>query len=117
MCIRDSLYIKNSEEIKTAIEKSKDDFDLEIIACSLVVNGNFDGAKRLIDNELSEFEHRKKIVKTVMCIEYFRKNELTKGKILLKEIYPEKDNCWENLFLAKGILGYEPWGGYPNSDF
>lgn len=111
------LQVKSHEEVEEAIKKARDDFDLEIIACPLVINGDFDGAQRMIENELSEFEYRIKIIKTVMCIEYFRRNEIDKGKQILNGIYPKKDSYWENLFLARGILGYEPWGGYPNSDY
>lgn len=112
-----SFYTKNEVEAKMAIEKTKDDFELECIASSLLVNGAFDAAKKIIDNELAMFDYRVSVVKTVMCIELFRRDEIEKGKTLLKEIYPTKDDYWKKLFLARGLLGYEPWGGYPYSDY
>lgn len=111
-----SFYTKNAKEAEAAIKNTNDDFEIECIASSLVVNGQFMAAKKIINNELSMYDNRVSVVKTVMCIEFFRRNEIEQGKTMLKEIYPAKNDYWKKLFLARGILGYEPWGAYPYSD-
>ncbi|MEM6397139.1 MAG: hypothetical protein AAF741_12390 [Bacteroidota bacterium] len=112
-----SLFINSPKEIKSALERAKDDFDLEIISCSLAVGGYFDSALNIINNYLSEFPYRIRISKIVICIELFRKGDFDEAKSILEEVYPERNSSWDNLFFARGILGYEPWGGYPFSDY
>ena len=111
------LFVKHPKEVGAALNLAKNDFDLETIACSLCVNGYFTEAHKIIANELSSFAYRIRVVKTVMCIELFRRDEFEKALKILDELYPEKNDPWNNLYFARGILGYEPWGGYPFSDY
>ena len=99
------------------LEAAKDDYELELIAGSLVVSGYFDSAQKIIENELSEFPSRIRVVKKVMCIELFRMDKFKEALNILKEVYPEKHDPGENLYFARGILGYQAWGGYPFSDY
>ncbi|MEM7371936.1 MAG: hypothetical protein AAF587_25195 [Bacteroidota bacterium] len=111
------LILKNPNQLEAAIRLAKDDYELELIACSLCVHGHFEVAQKMIDKELSKFPHRIHVVNLVRCIELFRKNEFHKAKAMLDLIYPEKKSNWDNLILARGILGYQAWGGYPFSDY
>ncbi|MBI1224782.1 MAG: hypothetical protein GC192_06060 [Bacteroidetes bacterium] len=112
-----ALYVTSPKEVKSALEIAKDDFELEAIACSLCVNGHFSAAQSIIENELSTFEYRIETVKMVMCIELFRKSDIDHAKVLLNSIHSSKDSIWSKLQFARGILGYQPWGGYPFSDY
>lgn len=111
------LFVNDIETLDQALPLAKDDLDLEMVACSLCINHHFDEAIRIIENELKPFDYRIWVVKVVMSIELFRMNEFDKAKSILDEIYPEKNNCWVNLHFAKGILGCQPWDGYPFSDY
>ncbi|MBO9700094.1 MAG: hypothetical protein J7604_07770 [Sporocytophaga sp.] len=111
------LFVNNIRTLDQALQLAKDDLDLEMVACSLCINHYFEEASRMIKNELKSFDYRIWVVKVVMCIELFRMDEFDKAKNILDEIYPEKNNCWTNLQFAKGILGYQPWDGYPFSDY
>jgi hypothetical protein len=111
------LFVKDTNQIHEAIQLAKDDYELETIACYLCIQGYFEESLKMIENELSDFKYRIKVVKIVMVIELFRRDEFNKAKKLMNEIYHQWDSPHDNLYFAKGILGYQPWGGYPFSDY
>lgn len=112
-----ALNVTSPKEVKSALEIAKDDFELEAIACSLCVNGHFSAAQSIIENELSTFDYRIETVKMVMCIELFRISDIDQAKALLNSVQSKNNSIWDKLHFARGILGYEPWGGYPFSDY
>ena len=99
-----------------AYREARDDLDLEDIAATQAVLGDFDMARATLQRIGPERES-KRLLMLITVVELFRRGSFDQMKTILDPWLAQGIDMWEYVHLAYGFAGREPWGGYPYADY
>ena len=104
-------------QISEGWKAAETDLAKEEHASTLGVLGHIDEALECILRP--EFPKMRKLGPSmVVCVESYRRGDLSQAGALLDELLPlEATISWTAIHIAAGLLGRIPWGGYPYPDY
>jgi hypothetical protein len=102
--------------IEEARSKAHPGLQLEEVAATLAVLGEFDAALSIARGQLLE-AFRRRNVTLVLVIEFYRRGRIGDSEAILAELESAGLGACERIHLALGFAGREPWDGYPYPDW
>jgi len=102
--------------VEDAIGAANSDLLIEEVASMCAVVGRIDTCLEILDRPDFPRERADR-PRMVACIESFRRGDATRAQHLLDQVAGPGAEGWDLIFLTAGLIGREPWDGYPFPDY
>jgi hypothetical protein len=104
------------DHYQEALTKAVSGWRLQDVGVTFAVLGEFDAAQSLARDPGLD-DAMKQGLLLVLVLEFFRSERIEEFQAALAELESAGLDEWRRIYLALGIAGREPWGGYPYTDW